>query len=182
MRFLMLIKKNSKSSALGRLLIRLSPRRIGKALYILFNEGPRALVQKSLKANYIDLDFQAFKKAADFGFFLSYSPEYESEAARLISEFLNFGLELKISDKKDENGVSILLFPDGSEKPEGIYIVVNKKCVEDMDNNYLLLLKSAYEVLDKEVENFSVWEKRTLLSRLPYFLPESYDRDFYLAS
>lgn len=172
---------SSKTAVLLRLLSRLSPKRIGKAFYVLFTEGPKAMLKKSLEANYIDSDFEAFKKASDFGLFLFYRPELEGEAKKLISEFLNFGLELKISDKKDENGVSILLFPDGSEKPEGIYIVVNKKCVEDMDNNYLLLLKSAYEVLDTEAENFPVWEKRSHLSRLPYFLPEADDRGFYLS-
>ncbi len=177
----MFTKKDSKPTVLARILVRLSPRRIGKAFYILFIEGPRALIKKSLEANYIDRDFDAFRKAAEFGLFLSSSPEYEAEAAGLVSEFSARGLELKSFDKKEKNGVSFLLFPESDEKPEGIYIVINKKRAEDMSSGYLELLKSAYEVLDTETHNFTVWEKRELLSRLPYFLPEAEDRAFYLS-
>lgn len=122
----MFTKKDSKPTVLARILVRLSPRRIGKAIYILFTEGPRALIKKSLEANYIDRDFDAFRKAAEFGLFLSSSPEYDSEAAGLVSEFSARGLELKSFDKKEKNGVSFLLFPESDEKPEGVYIVINK--------------------------------------------------------
>ena len=97
----MFTKKDSKPTVLARILVRLSPRRIGKAFYILFTEGPRALI-KSLEANYIDRDFDAFRKAAEFGLFLSSSPEYEAEAAGLVSEFSARGLELKSFDKKEK--------------------------------------------------------------------------------
>ncbi len=177
----MLKNLSSKTAVLLRLLGRLSPRRIGKAFYVLFTEGPKAMLKKSLEANYIDSGFEVFKNAAGFGLFLFYRPEHEREANKLISEFSSCGLELKNFDKKDKNGVSILLFPEGDEKPEGVYIVINKKRIEDMSETYLLLLKSAYEVLDTKTENFSAWENRTHLSRLPYFLPETDDKDFYLS-
>lgn len=50
-----------------------------------------------------------------------------------------------------------------------------------MSEGYFELLKSAYEVIDTESANFKIWEKREYLSRLPYFLPEAEDRDFYLS-
>ena len=176
-------KSGSNPAVFTRLLSRLSPRRVIKALRLLFTEGPKAALQKSLEANYIDRDFGALRRAADFGLFLSYRPEFEEKAAELISAFSLCGARLESSDEKSEKGVSFLLFPEGNESPRGVYIVINKRRAEDMDESYLLLLKSAYEVLDTVAENFFVWEKRGSLARLPYFLPDydSDERDFYLS-
>lgn len=177
----MFSKKSSKSGVIARLFGRLSLRRVGKALGILFKEGPGAMLRKSLEANYIDSDFSVFIKSACSGLFLTYDPKYENEAASLASGFAAHGIKLDYGKEKCKKGVSFMLFPEDDAKPGGIYIIINRRPVKEMSEAYIALLRSAYEVIDCETANFAVWEKRELLARLPYFMPEGDGRDFYLS-